>query len=491
MASNELMDAIRGQSDRISKMLNKQTSGYKFGDLNSALISGKPISQISQGRRAQEIQQQSDFWKGLMQEKGVELNEGRLNLSQKEYRLRESTFKAERGDKTHAGINEGLNRLDPTIRAEVLAKAGEVLNDDDGTEKARKTVLDIARQLGHTPKTIDEMTESEAFSRAAGQHRAKKRYKTTLSDMTKEADAKRAPKPEIWVSQDGKEFMVDENDRAAVSKASEAGAVSKEKTSAYADRPQYRSVVFDKTGRRIGREMIRNGVRTVMGANGKLLPWSDGYVSRTGSEISKSQMTGNVWKKYNSEMGERRQGIKKLERYWETRKDSAQGWRVVTDKITNAFTTFFGGRIPTQRRFNLAKSRGQLRGLMGSIKKEVLGGGVLSNQDVALLLERLGGDITSLNNKGTVGAAIKEIMQDKIELYNNELPNWNFQVSSSNRGMKPLDPIKIDMKKMFGDLEPIERGAETKVPNKKKTIKQNGRLFEFIGGKWTDVGPSK
>ena len=57
--AKDLTQSIGQASDRISKMLNKQTSRFEVGDLTSALISGKPIAGIAQQRRALDIQGQT------------------------------------------------------------------------------------------------------------------------------------------------------------------------------------------------------------------------------------------------------------------------------------------------------------------------------------------------------------------------------------------------------------------------------------------------
>jgi hypothetical protein len=93
--ANDLMQSISQASDRISKMLNKQTSRFEVGDLTSALISGKPIAGIAQQRRALDIQGQNNFMRNLISQGTLQVSQGRLKIDQDKFEFETAKEKAE------------------------------------------------------------------------------------------------------------------------------------------------------------------------------------------------------------------------------------------------------------------------------------------------------------------------------------------------------------------------------------------------------------
>ena len=93
--ANDLMQSIGQASDRISKILNKQTSRFEVGDLTSALISGKPIAGIAQQRRALDIQGQNNFMRNLISQGTLQVSQGRLKIDQDKFEFETAKEKAE------------------------------------------------------------------------------------------------------------------------------------------------------------------------------------------------------------------------------------------------------------------------------------------------------------------------------------------------------------------------------------------------------------
>ena len=107
-------------------------------------------------------------------------------------------------------------------------------------------------------------------------------------------------------------------------------------------------------------------------------------------------------------------------------------------------TDFDGDLTPEQYRTLLQD--GQLQGMLGGARLETVGPGVMTEQDAARILARLGGDVGILRNREVAGQLIKEIMMEKAERYNNvTLPQYNYQTNIIPRGgFKEKEPIEID-----------------------------------------------
>ena len=114
--AKDLMQSIGQASDRISKMLNKQTSRFEVGDLTSALISGKPIAGIAQQRRALDVQNQNAFLNSLMSQKGLQMQEGRFKMAQEEFEYKKADREAKLRGGAWKGMMTVLNKM-PTPEA--------------------------------------------------------------------------------------------------------------------------------------------------------------------------------------------------------------------------------------------------------------------------------------------------------------------------------------------------------------------------------------
>jgi hypothetical protein len=159
--AKDLTQSIGQASDRISKMLNKQTSGYEVGDLTSALISGKPIAGIAQQRRALDVQNQNAFLSSLMSQKGLQMQEGRFKMAQEEFEYKKADREAKLRGGAWKGMMTVLNKMPPPEAQKYLPiiMKSDRINETTPAWEAEKIAAEIILENGGSPGT--DMTKYE------------------------------------------------------------------------------------------------------------------------------------------------------------------------------------------------------------------------------------------------------------------------------------------------------------------------------------------
>jgi hypothetical protein len=132
---------------------------------------------------------------------------------------------------------------------------------------------------------------------------------------------------------------------------------------------------------------------------------------------------------------------------------ASQGIDVLADKFAVAASTLFGDGKLTQEQLNLVKSEGELQTLIGTIRLQTLGGGVLTEQDALRLVTALGGDMGAMRNKERVKAALTDMYRDKYLGYQQNLEDYNVQVKGKygSVGYKEATPIEFDSTFLKGE----------------------------------------
>jgi hypothetical protein len=146
-------------------------------------------------------------------------------------------------------------------------------------------------------------------------------------------------------------------------------------------------------------------------------------------------------------------GLERLSRYNKSVGGASQGIDVLADKFAVAASTLFGDGKLTQEQLNLVKSEGELQTLIGTIRLQTLGGGVLTEQDALRLVTALGGDMGAMRNKERVKAALTDMYRDKYLGYQQNLEDYNVQVKGKygSVGYKEATPIEFDSTFLKGE----------------------------------------
>jgi hypothetical protein len=136
-------------------------------------------------------------------------------------------------------------------------------------------------------------------------------------------------------------------------------------------------------------------------------------------------VTANQFNKLESEVVSQEIGLNQLVNYAKTSGSLDQGIDRWVNTITANAKTLLGDPLTAQE-FNQQLASGQLQGLMGALRLEVVGPGVLTEQDAQRIISYLGGDPASaLQNPEVVKAAISRVVQDKMVSYGNVVGQYN------------------------------------------------------------------
>lgn len=188
------------------------------------------------------------------------------------------------------------------------------------------------------------------------------------------------------------------------------------------------------------------GAPSEQGPGGVTVPPVAGMRPTTASGLNKDLLDMKSFRDLRKNVFDDERGLERLSRYNKSVGGSSQGIDVLADKFSVAASTLFGDGKLTQQQLNLVKSEGELQTLIGSIRLQTLGGGVLTEQDALRLVTALGGDMGAMRNKERVKAALTDMYRDKYLGYQQNLEDYNVQVKGKygSVGYKEATPIEFD-----------------------------------------------
>jgi len=155
------------------------------------------------------------------------------------------------------------------------------------------------------------------------------------------------------------------------------------------------------------------------------------------------------FKKLRNTLNDDEISLKKMISFLKEQDKTSVGYQRIIDGFMGKMKTFFSTKAKqyemTEEELALAIAQGKLQGLLGSSRKEVVGGGVLTEQDARRIIEYLGGDINALQNKFRVQEAISYIFGEKLTNYDLNLEDYNIAVENEygTRGYKTKDRIEF------------------------------------------------
>lgn len=217
--------------------------------------------------------------------------------------------------------------------------------------------------------------------------------------------------------------------------------------------PVYRALVRDKQGNQYG--LFSSGGMLYADINGVRVPQQDlqnvigDYDIRNVGDQMEGVMSFANFKKLRNTLNDDEVSLKKMINFLKTQDKTSVGYQRIVDGFMAKMKTFFSTKAKqydmTEEELALQLANGQLQGLLGSSRKEVVGGGVLTEQDARRIIEYLGGDINALQNPYRVKEAISYIFGEKLTNYDLNLEDYNIAVENEygTRGYKSKDRIEF------------------------------------------------
>ena len=113
---------------------------------------------------------------------------------------------------------------------------------------------------------------------------------------------------------------------------------------------------------------------------------------------------------YNTELG----ALTKLNRYLETQGDTNTGIARWADAISADVRTLLGNGQLNPQELALQVAEGQVQGLLGLFREDIVGPGVMTEYDAKRVLSALGGDVSAFQNPEVLATLLYDIYQSKL-----------------------------------------------------------------------------
>ena len=114
----------------------------------------------------------------------------------------------------------------------------------------------------------------------------------------------------------------------------------------------------------------------------------------------------------------------RLKDYMKSVGNSPQGFKLIAQDFANAVTTAFGNPL-TAKALQIATQNGTLQQLIGNLRLETVGGGVMTEQDAVRVITALGGNINAFRNKQVVQQQIENILRSKEARIKQDMQFYN------------------------------------------------------------------
>ncbi len=198
-------------------------------------------------------------------------------------------------------------------------------------------------------------------------------------------------------------------------------------------RPLQSKPVYNERGQYIGEYSIdtATGTKTVTQSNtsgqAEVVPFNPAiHKVGTRGEKYKQALSSSNMAKLDSALDDAENGLRQIDQYMDNLGNTNQGLQRFVDKISGQLKTAFQKGL-TQEEIKLAVSQGQLQALLGRYRVEVVGPGVMTENDALRVIYALGGNPDSFQNKQVAMRLLKGIRERKMKAYKTDLRRFNVQ----------------------------------------------------------------
>lgn len=224
--------------------------------------------------------------------------------------------------------------------------------------------------------------------------------------------------------------------------------------------------------------------------DGKEVPVSQDMFGEDGmswlnmSTNNKTIANFNQFSTLDNEIGLEENSLRQLNQYVKDVGSLDSGLPKLANQFSESVKAFFNANSDdyTEEELLQRLNEGRMQGLLGQLRLETVGGGVMTEQDAARIVARLGGDpATMFNNPQVVQRAIGEILANKYYLYKNKVDLYNSQIDSGYgaKGFKRKDYLKINPDSFYGATSPqaieAESGVQTTTTNTGLSISEQAK----------------
>lgn len=166
------------------------------------------------------------------------------------------------------------------------------------------------------------------------------------------------------------------------------------------------------------------GQREMVDSDGKLVSIPEGAVPLNYAGIPNIQ----ILEESEAKVLEGEQKMRALDSYLNEVEGSSQGFGRLMDTLNVRVKTLISDGQLTEQELSTAKGRKKLQGLLGRFRIDIVGGGVMTEQDALRILDALGGDFDAFQNKQVVREIISDLKSDIFRGYQSDLNRYNSYV---------------------------------------------------------------
>ena len=189
--------------------------------------------------------------------------------------------------------------------------------------------------------------------------------------------------------------------------------------------------------------------------NGEIVPMPADAEPSVKSIYSRDFMDARGLKTLINDVTEHEISLRKLQNYLTSQEGRNFGFKGIADKFVADIKSFLASDDPdlklTPEQLSQRLSVSQLQGLLGASRLDVVGGGVMTEQDALRVLSALGGDINAMQNPEVVAARIKEIYRSRYQRYDDSINFLNDQLL--RRGEPLREQVPNMLQRQSGTLQ--------------------------------------
>jgi len=153
------------------------------------------------------------------------------------------------------------------------------------------------------------------------------------------------------------------------------------------------------------------------------------------------------FKKTRDEIIQDEIGLDNLVKYMRDVEDLPSGYNKLANQFTEWWKTFTDANKDQYTEEELAQrvAEGRFQGLVGLVRVETVGGGVMTEFDAQRIMQRLGGDPRSIStNPEVMKAQIQDVLRNKYRRYQDNLEAYNTEVDTGYTGYRKRNPITFN-----------------------------------------------
>jgi hypothetical protein len=167
----------------------------------------------------------------------------------------------------------------------------------------------------------------------------------------------------------------------------------------------------------------------------------------TAGGAQKGMMSPAGFKKTRDEIIQDEIGLDNLVKYMKDVEDLPSGYNKLANQFTEWWKTFTDSNKDQYTEEELAQrvAEGRFQGLIGLVRVETVGGGVMTEFDAQRIMQRLGGDPRSIStNPEVMKAQIQDVLRNKYRRYQDNLEAYNTEVDTGYTGYRKRNPITFN-----------------------------------------------